>query len=262
MALDAKRIQAALPPEVAMALAGVHVFAELDSTNRWAWQEGQCGTVCLAEAQTAGRGRRGRVWQSPAGVNLYLSLRWCFAVAPPHVPWLGLRVAVAVAEGLAAAGVQGHSIKWPNDLVFMDATGKLAKFGGILLEGAGDGRQVVLGIGLNVNLAADGLADVGQAWASLYLATGRQWERNHVVANLLAALVPALQAFPHEGKTSLSARWQPWDALAGKTVQVAAPNGIYNGQTCGLADDGQLQIRLADGTIKAFTVAEVSVRLA
>ncbi len=116
--LLANAIRRSLDEASLAALGEIHIFPELDSTNRWALQQGQCGDVCLAEQQTAGRGRRGRQWQSPPGVNLYLSLRWCFAQVPAHLPLLSLVTGLAVAEALEDCAIQGHGLKWPNDVYY------------------------------------------------------------------------------------------------------------------------------------------------
>ena len=105
----------------ASALLGgkIHHFKNLDSTNTWLQKNGQCGDVCISDEQTAGRGRRGNQWLSPATGNIYFSIKWCFD-SPiqqiEHFSLLGLSVGIAVAEALADIGLQNHGVKWPNDI--------------------------------------------------------------------------------------------------------------------------------------------------
>lgn len=254
--LQAKAIHAGLEREVRAVLGGIQIFQELDSTNRWCLQEGQCGDVCLAEQQTAGRGRRGRHWESPAGVNLYLSLRWCFAQIPEHLSMLGLVVGLAVAEALDSCGIQGHSLKWPNDVYYQ---GK--KLGGILLEAVGNLHQVVIGIGLNVNMPGVPNAAIEQPWTSLLDITGKPQSRNRLVAAILQKLLLRLQAFPQLDMAQFQQDWQGWDTLAQRQVRVLSGTQVMDGVACGVDSQGQLRILSSDGLIKNFSSADVSVRM-
>lgn len=255
--LDEAAIRAGLNAASLQALHGIHVFAELDSTNRWALAHGQCGDVCLAELQSAGRGRRGRVWHSPAGSNIYLSLRWCFAGVPAQLSLLSLVTGVAVAEALSDCGIVGHKLKWPNDLYY---DGK--KFAGILLESVGTLEQVVIGIGINVNMLPSADLAIEQAWTSLQLIAQQPWERNRLIAALLNRLLARLQGFPQMAFTQFQQDWQHWDMLQGQTIQVLEQTNSYHGYACGIDTQGQLIVRLPNGLSKHLTAAEVSVRRA
>lgn len=254
--LDAGVIRAGLDGAVAAALAGIHVFPELDSTNRWALQQGQCGDVCLAEQQTAGRGRRGREWQSPAGVNLYLSVRWCFGHVPEHLPMLSLITGLAVAEALEDCAIQGHGLKWPND-VYYDGM----KLGGILLEAVGVLDQIVIGIGLNVNMLPEAGTGIDQPWTSLQAITGRPQSRSLLVAAVLNRLLPRLQAFPALDMAQFQHDWQRHDVLRGRQVRVLENDTIQEGLASGVDNRGQLIINFNDGLIKNLSSADVSVRM-
>ncbi len=254
--LDEVEIRARLDAAALAGLRKLRVFAQLDSTNRWCLQEGQCGDVCLAEQQTAGRGRRGRNWESPAGVNLYLSLRWCFSGVPAHLPMLGLVVGLAVVEALETCGIRGHALKWPND-IYHD--GK--KLGGILLEAVGKLEQVVIGIGLNVNMPTLSNTAIDQPWTSLLAATGQLQQRNLLAAAILQRLFVRLQAFPQLDMVQFQQDWQRWDMLAQRQVRVLSGTEILDGLACGVDAHGQLRVLLTDGFIKAFSSADVSVRM-
>lgn len=254
--LDEACIRAGLTPFTRQRLAGIHLFAQLDSTNRWVLQHGQCGDVCLAEQQTAGRGRRGRAWQSPAGVNLYLSLRWCFAEVPANLPVLSLVAGVAVAEALADCAIQGHGVKWPNDLFY---DGK--KLGGILLEAVGTLDQVIIGIGLNINMLAYEGDGIDQPWTSLQAMQGGWVARNPLVVAILNRLMGYLQHFPELDMAQFQQTWQRWDVLAQRSVRVLVGSEMQEGLACGIDSQGQLRLKLSDGSIRNFSSADVSVRM-
>lgn len=255
-ALDATQIYENLPSSHHAALGEIHIFEQLDSTNAWALQHGQCADVCLAEQQLAGRGRRGRDWVSPAGVNVYFSLRWCFAEVPQNLPLLSLMTGVAVAQALQDCGLQRHGIKWPNDIYYQGN-----KLGGILLESIGSLQQVVLGIGLNVNLLAETDVAIDQAWTSWYEIQGTPLSRNTLVAALLNRLLPRLQQFVTQDTASLLAEWQHWDLLRHCEVKVFSADKTYLGIASGVDSQGQLRISLNNGQIKVFSSADVSVRM-
>ncbi|WP_020561348.1 biotin--[acetyl-CoA-carboxylase] ligase [Thiofilum flexile] len=234
----------------------VQVLAHIDSTNRWLLEQGSHGMVCVADQQTAGRGRRGRVWQSPQGVNLYLSLRWHFQIQPKHYSWLSLMVAVVVAEVLQRQGVQGHQIKWPNDLYYQ---GK--KFGGILLQTTQRLEQVVVGIGLNVNMEANPEESIDQPWCSLKAITHQTFDRAKLAAELVRELSRYLERFGDLDLDTLLYVWQRWDMLGQRSVLVQASTHTLSGIACGLDSQGRLLVLDNNGTLQAFSSADVSVRL-
>ena len=153
--LAAVALRAALEPSVAARLATLEVFTELESTNERLLTAAPAAgklDVCIAEFQTAGRGRRGRRWNAPLGSGICLSVGWQFAGMPAELGALTLAVGVAVRRVLARVAGVTIELKWPNDLVFDER-----KLGGILLEikaEAHGGVHVVAGVGLNVALPA------------------------------------------------------------------------------------------------------------
>jgi BirA family biotin operon repressor/biotin-[acetyl-CoA-carboxylase] ligase len=253
--LQQRAIFACLPVAVQAELGQVHVFPECPSTNEWLLEQGGCGDVCLAEKQTAGRGRRGRVWQSPAQKNIYFSLRWCFERVPAFYGSLSLQVGLAVAGALKEAGLQGHGLKWPNDIYY---DGR--KLGGILLQTAQPLQQVIIGIGLNVNMRGEDVEGIDQPWCSLADILGQPFDRNRLVSVLLQHLLPALQTFPAADKTRLIKDWQQWDILAGKQVQIHSGSQLFTGLVQGINAQGQLDVLLNSGVQQYFSSADVSVR--
>lgn len=254
--LNQQQILSQIQPELRAALQGIYIFPSLDSTNTWLLEQpNSCFSVCLAEEQTAGRGRRGRVWQSPSSGNIYFSLRWCFAQVPAHYSCLGLVVGVAVAEALAVYGMQGQLLKWPNDIYY---DGR--KLGGILLQTAQPLQQVVVGIGLNTGMHAETGAKIDQAWCDLSEIMRQSIDRNRLIAAILQQLIPALQAFPDFNIHTFKQQWQLWDWLSEQPVRIDTGAEVWQGRACGLDEQGQLQVALADGSRRAFSSADVSVR--
>jgi BirA family biotin operon repressor/biotin-[acetyl-CoA-carboxylase] ligase len=254
--LDKSVILNSLAPAVKATVQAIHIFPQLDSTNTWLLEQpNACFSVCLAEEQTAGRGRRGRVWQSPKAGNIYFSLRWCFEQVPANYGCLGLVVGVAVAEALAAYGLQGQMLKWPNDIYYQGQ-----KLGGILLQTAQPLQQVVIGIGLNTGMPREAGANIDQAWCDLSEILQQSIDRNHLVAAILEQLIPALQTFPDFKMANFKQQWQRWDWLDNQAVSVNTGQEILQGLACGLDEQGQLQLVLADGSRRAFSSADVSVR--
>lgn len=255
LALDAQLIQAQLTPAI-KDLLHIHCLNQVDSTNRWVLQAGECASVCIAEQQTAGRGRRGRNWHSPLGANIYLSLRWCFPHVPAHLSLLSLVTGLAVAEALQRIGIQGHGVKWPNDLYYHNK-----KLGGILLESVGSLTQVVIGIGLNVNMLPTQGETIDQPWTSLQQIQGRVIERNALIAQILNLLVVDLQAFLQWDMAQFQRHWQQWDVLNKQQVRVLSGDESIEGIAQGIDSQGQLCLRLADGSLRTFSSADISVRM-
>ncbi|MGB0713369.1 MAG: biotin--[acetyl-CoA-carboxylase] ligase, partial [Gammaproteobacteria bacterium] len=166
---DPERITAAMSASARQRIANLWIFDDIDSTNshlmREAYQGAASGTLCLAERQSAGRGRRGRTWVSPYGSNLSLSLLWRYPFGPTGLGNLSLAAGAAVAGALEAEGVPGIALKWPNDVLW-----RRRKLAGLLLEVAGEAQgpsQVVVGLGLNIRLGADQAGGIDQPWVDL-----------------------------------------------------------------------------------------------
>ncbi|TXH68800.1 MAG: biotin--[acetyl-CoA-carboxylase] ligase [Thiothrix sp.] len=256
--LSQDQILKELAPEQQVALQQIYIFPSLSSTNTWLLEQADaCFSVCLAEEQTAGRGRRGRVWQSPNSGNIYFSLRWCFQTVPANYGCLGLVVGVAVAEALADYGLQGQKLKWPNDIYYQGQ-----KLGGILLQTAQPLQHVVIGLGLNTGMQGESAANIDQAWCDLSEILQQRIDRNRLIAAILKRLIPALQAFPAFKIEAFKQQWQPWDWLLNQAVRIDTGQEILLGRACGLDEQGQLQVALADGSRRAFSSADVSVRQA
>lgn len=265
--LDADAIRANLPMPVQAQLAGLEVAWSIDSTNSELLRRmaPAVGThVLLAERQTGGRGRRGRPWASPLAAHLYVSLSRTFGGGLARLGGLSLVAGIAAAEALRALGFTRVGLKWPNDLVVVDDEGTMRKLGGLLVEGGGEHAgpaRAVIGIGLNVRMPATAAIGIDQPWCDLVrLSNGGVPIRNAIAAALLEHLLPALDRFDATGLASFRPRYAELDALAMQPVTVHGADSAHDGIALGLADDGALRVRLADGTERSFHAGEVSVR--
>jgi BirA family biotin operon repressor/biotin-[acetyl-CoA-carboxylase] ligase len=209
----------------------------IGSTNARARELAQAGaphgTAVTADEQTAGRGRQGRGWATPPGSALAVSL----VIRDPD-PLLSLRAGLAVAD-LAGAGAR---VKWPND-VLVDGR----KVAGVLVEGHLQEGWAVLGIGVNAALDPAVLPDEVRERAGTLGLDPSQLPR--ALADLLAALERRLAETPEETLAAL----RGLDALAGRPVRWEGGAGTG----AGIADDGTLLVRGAEGTLHALAAGEV-----
>ena len=230
----------------------------VDSTNIIALNRaspGSSGYICTAEHQTAGKGRRGKVWASPYASNLYLSAVWEFADGAGALEGLSLAVGVAVADALSRAGVNGVKLKWPNDILVDDR-----KLAGILLEVTGEPAglcRVVVGIGLNVNMLA--AADIDQPWIDVKEISPEAANRSQLLALILNELMPLLSSFSQRGFLSYRDRWLALDAYAGRDVAILMGKESVNGKALGVDNSGALLVQ-TDAGIQKFSGGEVSLR--
>ena len=260
--LDAFAIDAALAPATRQRLKALNVELRVDSTNQrlLASRAEHDPQALFAEAQTAGRGRRGRDWCSPFGANLYCSLAWSFAAWPPRLGTLPLAIGVACARALGTAGVPGIGLKWPNDLRVGDA-----KLGGILIEQRGEfggACRVIVGVGINVAMSARQAVAIEQEWTSVQalLPARTQPSRNVLAAGLLDALVVALSDFEQAGFAPFLAEWSRLDLSAGREVRIDGAGTTLEGRACGIDDNGALIVEVA-GQRHHLHAGEVSLRL-
>ncbi|OOF65393.1 bifunctional biotin--[acetyl-CoA-carboxylase] ligase/biotin operon repressor BirA [Rodentibacter sp. Ppn85] len=229
----------------------VHYEPVISSTNEWILQNIarlHKGDLCLAEYQTAGRGRRGRQWLSPFAGQLIFSFYWTFD-SKRSIEGLSLVVGLAIAETL---GVQ---VKWPNDVLF---DGR--KLGGILVEIANVGNgclNLVVGVGINVSLPAK--TDINQPYAQL-CEIDPNAERRILVPKLIKHLYTRLTRFEKEGiNEEFQQAWQARNAFSYSEVNVFTEQGILSGIEQGIDKRGYLQLLCAN-ELRTFNGGEVSLR--
>lgn len=260
--LDADYIRDNLSPDTKLSLSALDVFFTIDSTSAYlmtkAKEGAPSGTVCLAEHQSAGTGRRGRKWISPLGSNLYCSLLWRLPDGIAGLGGLSLIMAIATIEALEGLGVTGLSVKWPNDIVSSHG-----KVGGILLEVAGEQNgpcYVVVGIGLNIGMSQALGECIEQAWSNIS-SQEKGPSRNEVAVALVDQLFRGLQRFEAEGPSHFLQQWHKYDFTRGKEVNVHLHDRIVCGVAQGIDERGFLIVAHED-RLAHYCSGEVSLRVA
>ncbi|MDD1796373.1 bifunctional biotin--[acetyl-CoA-carboxylase] ligase/biotin operon repressor BirA [Enterovibrio makurazakiensis] len=231
----------------------------IGSTNQYLMDRvGQLvsGTACLAEYQQSGRGRRGRVWFSPFGANLYLSMYWRLDAGMAAAMGLSLVVGVSMAETLAKLGAKDVKVKWPNDLYWNDR-----KLAGILVEmtgQAGDAAHLVIGMGLNVAMS-ETVDAVDQNWANLKDTCHALPDKNTLAAALINGVMDSLRQYEETGMAGFVAKWDKWDNFKGRSVKLLLGERIVEGIARGINEQGALLLETESG-IAPYLGGEISLR--
>jgi BirA family transcriptional regulator, biotin operon repressor / biotin---[acetyl-CoA-carboxylase] ligase len=238
----------------------IEYHAEIGSTNDRARQalteaDGE-GLAVVADLQTAGRGRRGRSWVSPAGVNLTVSVGLRPRIEPPAAGLLGIVSALAVRDACASLVPDADlRVKWPNDVVAADGR----KLAGLLVETSlEDGRvaDAVIGVGINVNWRRVEMpADVAVRATSLLELGGAIVDRVALLGRLLAALEAEVAAL--ERGESPVARLSAVSALDGRRVTVDLGAERLEGSAAGVNEEGLLLLDTKQGRV-ALAIGEVT----
>jgi BirA family biotin operon repressor/biotin-[acetyl-CoA-carboxylase] ligase len=267
--LDGAQIRGGLAEPRARSLGALEVHGELDSTSSELQRRVATAadfSIVLAESQNAGRGRRGRDWLSPPGMNLYLSCLKRFDAGFAALSGLSLAVGVMVLRTLEELGIAGAGLKWPNDILAapgQDARGKLA---GILVELSGEYQgpcAAIIGVGLNLRLTPALRQQAGQPACDLAsLCGGTPPDRNRLAATLINALVHGLRQFESEGFAAFLADYARHDLLRGQSLQLSGALGTFEGIGAGVDARGALQVRLPGGSQRSVDSADVTVRRA
>ena len=262
VALDAGQIVAELPPALRQ-IWHPRVVATTLSTHTDmadAARDGlPAGSVLLAEAQTAGRGRAGRRWITPAGSQVALSLIWRLDSPPPDgLPGLSLVTGLAAVECLQQMGLNGVALKWPNDVYWNER-----KLGGILVEVQGNPAArcaLVVSIGINVTTCASATAvcEVDQPIVDCLTVLGIVPDRNRMAALFLSAWYGALQRFMASGFASFVDEWSRYDYLHGRAVEMQVAGRVVAGRAAGVDATGALQVQTANG-IQACYAGDVQL---
>ena len=266
--LDATSIVDAIDVGRRNAVGVVDVCWQIDSTSsELARRTTDAPAACLAEIQSAGRGRRGRAWRMPLGGGVALSSLRRFDVGMAALSGLSLVAGLAAIRAIEDLGVDGVALKWPNDLV---VDGR--KLGGILVELGGDALgpcHAIVGIGLNVCIGEAGEA-IDQPWTDLAtLALGRASphsepmpgvpSRNALAGRVLSRLAEMLDRFAVEGFAAFERDYAHHDALRDRAIVVADASGSWTGIARGVGSRGALRVE-REGTMREIDSGEVSVR--
>jgi len=235
-------------------------LGETDSTNLRAMELAERGAAeglaVIADRQTAGKGRLGRTWVSPAGVNLYTSVLLRPQIQPWDAPQLTFLSAVAAALAIREASGLEPRVKWPNDLLL---NGR--KVAGLLNEMSAETEAVhyvVLGIGINVNMAADQFPeDLRYPATSLAIERGGPVSRLEVATALYQHLDRLYRDYLQSGIGPILATWQELCDLVGRRVRIVSGSSELTGEVIGLDADGALLVRRSDGTIERILAGDV-----
>ncbi|MBI5329685.1 MAG: biotin--[acetyl-CoA-carboxylase] ligase [Betaproteobacteria bacterium] len=237
------------------------LFETLPSTNSHLMARAQAGaphrSVAVAEWQTGGRGRRGRVWLAPPGSGIQFSLLWRFGRSVAELSGLSLAIGVLLVRALQGLGLRDARVKWPNDVVVGDA-----KLAGVLIELGGDmlgPASAVIGVGLNVCGAETLGPRVGQAVTDLRAHLGAV-DRTTVLRVMVEALDAGLAQFDAEGFSAFSQDWHACHAHQGREVALTDGQGArVFGIAQGVDEQGALWLRTDEG-VRRFHAGEVSLR--
>jgi BirA family biotin operon repressor/biotin-[acetyl-CoA-carboxylase] ligase len=241
-----------------------YVFDEVTSTNevlrRLADAGALDGTVVIAECQRAGRGRLGKPWFSPGGVNLYASVLFRPSIAPADVPVFAFIASLALTDAIRGEGVPA-AIKRPND-VLVDRR----KVAGSLVtcSVAGDAVEyVVLGVGVNLNVDRHALdAGLGAAAASatsLAEVAGHSIDRNVFTAAFLNSMERWADVYRTRGPEAILGAWRARDVLAGRLVEVREPQTTYRAEVLEITRDGRLVAEDARGVRRELVAGEITI---
>lgn len=262
--LEGAKIVERLPAQARHLLARLFVEGQLPSSNEYLRQRFNQGAghgeVCLVELQTAGRGRRGRVWTTPWGQNLMMSLGWRFEAGVAALEGLSLAVGVVVSQVLEQHGVAPR-LKWPNDILLAEAGDQLGKLAGILIEVTGDAAgpcEVVIGMGMNLSLSDTQRAAIDQPVAALLDVHGGL-SRNQLAADMVAGLLAMLADFEQVGFGAWRDEWNARHAYAGLPVCIIQGEHVSDAIAGDVDESGNLWVTENDHS-RRLTGGEISVR--
>ena len=239
----------------------IHFLSSVTSTNDTAMEfaEKGCpeGTVVVADTQTRGRGRAGRLWHSPKGVNLYFTVILRPGMKLKDAPLITLMAAAASVQAIRKLTAVKAAIKWPNDVL---VNGK--KLGGILTETKVRGEYIdvaVLGIGLNVNLDVSILPDELKLLAtSLFCETGRQISRFWLLDKILNSLEKWYKILLSQKHSHVIIQsWKSLNITLGRQVRVETRDKTFTGKAVDIGHTGELIVQTDEGNVVKVVAGDV-----
>ncbi|HVV67921.1 MAG TPA: biotin--[acetyl-CoA-carboxylase] ligase [Gammaproteobacteria bacterium] len=262
--LDLRKIKAHLSLQYHEYIKKSIIFDEITSTNNFLLEQLQnkndAISVCLAEMQTAGRGKFNRRWLSPFGNNIYLSLLWHFFNDLPQLSGLSLVISVVIIRALKRCGIShGILVKWPNDIMWCGR-----KLGGVLIDLHGEFNfncDAVIGIGLNLYLPGSLKKTLDFPATDLTEITQSFPERNKLIAYLLEELLIALAVFQKQGFQPFMEEFAVVNCLLNKPARMILGDEVYSGIGRGVDEEGFFLLETAGGVVKRFSCGEASLRM-
>jgi BirA family biotin operon repressor/biotin-[acetyl-CoA-carboxylase] ligase len=259
--LDSSNILSRISGAGVSRLQALDVFPSLMSTNDYLQEHADPSVgkahACVAEIQTAGRGRRGKNWVSPFGNNVCLSLAWGFELPLGGLSGLSIAIGVSIAELLTAYGINAVGLKWPNDI---HVDGK--KLSGILVEARGemDGPcHAIIGVGLNLDMGADDGKEIDQPWTDLASCVSPLPDRNMLIGDLINTLLDTCLRYQIQGLSAFLSTWNQYDIYKGRAVKLLMTQNTQEGIYVGLNEQGALILQQPQGITTWFS-GEVSLR--
>jgi BirA family transcriptional regulator, biotin operon repressor / biotin---[acetyl-CoA-carboxylase] ligase len=237
----------------------IHWHDSVPSTNDLALELAEIpvpeGTVVIADVQTAGRGRLGRAWASPRG-GVWLSVILSPGLPQDRLPVIGLAAGTAAAQAIRTTTGLPARLKWPNDVLI---GGK--KVVGVLAEATPGADRVVVGIGINANIALDALRKVsGHPVTSLQAQLGRPVQRGVLIRAVLRELDQAYAVLRAARVPELLGRWRELAETLGRPVRVEMTGATIHGTAFDIDEAGALLIRLDDRTVRRVVAGDVRMR--
>ena len=238
-----------------MSLININLLLSTESTNSWLMEKkppSKKYEICISEMQNGGKGRRGKIWVSPFGKNIYLSVAFDLQGGVEALSGLSLVIGLAVIRVLKGLGLTGAVLKWPND-IWIDSR----KAAGVLVELQGEattGWRVVAGVGLNVSMSEREGGGIDQPWISI--AENISCSRSGLAGMMTNTLVEVLDEYQMYGFESFMSEWEESDFLKGKSVR---SSGGVDGIAAGINAQGALLVKTSEG-VSCINAGEVSVR--
>lgn len=239
----------------------IEIFKKIDSTNTHLLEETSpkidSALICLAEEQTAGRGRFGRSWESPKNQNIYLSVLWPFSKTHFHLPALSLVTAITILNALKKYDRKLStrlSLKWPNDVLYDQK-----KLSGILLESRDikTCNHVVFGIGLNTHLSKKLKAKIDRPCTDIHSITQQKPKRNKLAGLLINELLSGLTEFEQKGLSPFLRTWYQFDGLLNQEVLVEHYRTKTQGIVIGIDNHGALIIKDREGQLQCINSGSI-----
>lgn len=256
--LSEAAIRAAIDPAVRDKVDAMLIHDTVTSTSDLLWQrfnEGHANAaVAIAETQTAGRGRRGDLWHSPASGNLYLSLFWPFP-AQSMANGLSIAIGISLINTLKQEGINDLQLKWPNDVLH-----QRRKLAGILVESRFRNQYyTVVGIGLNFKLPVATQNQIQQPTTSLQQLCSSLPCRNRLAGTIIQNMIETLEIFQHRGLTDFLPHWPQYDALHEEPITLISDEDKFTALACGINEQGELRY-FRDNQIHTLSNSHISIR--
>ena len=240
----------------------IFYYEAVDSTNTIAAElagkgEGE-GAVVIADCQKKGRGRLGRHWVSPSGVNIYMSILLRPDIEPKDAPLLTIMAAIGCTIALRKATGLNVTIKWPNDLMVSDK-----KLGGILTEMRIVHKKIeyaITGIGINVNMDSNALPHVIKEVAtSVKMETGKLHSRTKIIIEIMNEMDYWYRILKEERRQELLSQWKELTSTLGRKVEIILGKETLIGLAESIDAEGMLVLRLPSGALRVIRDGDLTI---